>query len=86
MPGLFPSASTMSAIYSKPTVFWISSVSDKAHELSDEAKRELAAASASVQKQTGKIEMYSAKYYAACTFGGLLACVRPLPLLHLLSN
>ena len=25
------------------------------------------------------IELYSAKFYGACTLGGLLACVSPLP-------
>lgn len=25
-----------------------------------------------------QIELYSAQYYAACTFGGLMACVRTL--------
>ncbi|KAA8892845.1 mitochondrial phosphate carrier protein [Sphaerosporella brunnea] len=77
MPGLFPSTNTMAASFpsnNKPTAFWIASTSDKAHELSDEAKRELAKASAEVQKKTGQIELYSPKYYAACILGGLLAC------------
>lgn len=32
-------------------------------------------ASHKAQEKAGKIELYSPKYYAACTFGGLLACV-----------
>jgi hypothetical protein len=31
---------------------------------------------AAAKPQAGKIELYSPKYYAACTFGGMLACVR----------
>lgn len=47
----------------------------KANALSAEAAKEFEKASAKAQEKTGKIEMYSPKYYAACTFGGLLACV-----------
>ncbi|KAI5285681.1 hypothetical protein KEM54_000384 [Ascosphaera aggregata] len=32
------------------------------------------AASQKAQEKAGKIELYSGKYYAACTFGGILAC------------
>ncbi|PHH72919.1 hypothetical protein CDD82_5733 [Ophiocordyceps australis] len=31
-------------------------------------------ASSAAQARTGKIELYSPQYYAACTFGGLMAC------------
>jgi solute carrier family 25 phosphate transporter 3 len=48
---------------------------NKANALSAEATKEFEKASAKAQQKTGKIEMYSAKYYAACTFGGILACV-----------
>jgi solute carrier family 25 phosphate transporter 3 len=48
----------------------------KAHDLSVEATKEFEKASAKAQAKAGKIELYSPKYYAACTFGGLLACVR----------
>jgi len=51
------------------------SVSDQAKELSQEASHELAKASAKAQKEVGGIELYSPKFYAACTLGGLLACV-----------
>lgn len=47
----------------------------KAAKLSDEATREFEKASKAAQAKAGKIELYSGKYYAACTFGGLLACV-----------
>lgn len=47
----------------------------KAEQLSAEASKEFEKASAKAQAKAGHIELYSAKYYAACTFGGLLACV-----------
>lgn len=47
----------------------------KAHKLSEEAKAELEHASQLAQAKVGGIEMYSPKYYASCTFGGLMACV-----------
>lgn len=47
----------------------------KANQLSDKAVKELDKASAAAQAKTGQIEMYSPKFYAACTLGGLLACV-----------
>lgn len=49
---------------------------DKASKLSAEATKEFEKASSAAQAKTGKIELYSGKFYAACTFGGLLACVR----------
>lgn len=50
---------------------------NKASALSAEANKEFEKASAHAQATAGKIELYSPKFYAACTFGGLLACVRP---------
>lgn len=47
----------------------------KANALSEEAKKEISKASSAAQAKAGKIELYSPKYYAACTFGGLVACV-----------
>ena len=47
----------------------------KAGALSAEAKAELSKASNATQAKTGQIELYSSQYYAACTFGGLIACV-----------
>ena len=48
---------------------------NKANALSAEAQKEFEKASAKAQAKAGHIELYTAKYYAACTFGGLLACV-----------
>ncbi|KAG5939489.1 hypothetical protein E4U53_007790 [Claviceps sorghi] len=45
-----------------------------AKKLSAEATKEFEKASSAAQSKTGHIELYSGKYYAACTFGGLLAC------------
>ncbi|KAH6898974.1 mitochondrial carrier domain-containing protein [Thelonectria olida] len=47
---------------------------DKAKKLSDEATREFEKASSKAQAKAGKIELFSPKYYAACTIGGLMAC------------
>lgn len=48
---------------------------DKAVKIGNEASKEFEKASSKAQATTGKIELYTGKYYAACTFGGLLACV-----------
>ena len=53
-------------------------VKNKAGQLSEGAVKEFEKASASVQAKTGQIELYSAKYYAACTLGGIFACVSRL--------
>ena len=50
----------------------------KAGALSEKAQAELKHASATAQAKAGHIELYSGKYYAACTFGGLIACVSTL--------
>ncbi|KAH8177670.1 mitochondrial carrier protein [Sarocladium implicatum] len=47
---------------------------DKAVKIGNEASKEFEKASSKAQAKTGKIELYTGKYYAACTFGGLLAC------------
>ncbi|KAI9053632.1 hypothetical protein LZ554_002586 [Drepanopeziza brunnea f. sp. 'monogermtubi'] len=57
-----------------PTWSAIDDAKDKAKALSAEATKEFEKASAKAQAKTGHIELYSAKYYAACTFGGLMAC------------
>lgn len=49
---------------------------DKAQHLSEAAVKEYEKASSSAQAKVGKIELYSPKYYATCTLGGLVACVR----------
>ncbi|OJJ48598.1 hypothetical protein ASPZODRAFT_130677 [Penicilliopsis zonata CBS 506.65] len=43
-------------------------------EAKKEAVREYNVASQKAQAKTGKIEPWTTKYYAACTFGGMLAC------------
>jgi solute carrier family 25 phosphate transporter 3 len=47
----------------------------KTAQLSDAAVKEFEKASSAAQAKAGKIELYSPKYYATCTLGGLLACV-----------
>jgi solute carrier family 25 phosphate transporter 3 len=47
----------------------------KAKKIGNEATKEFEKASSKAQATAGKIELYTGKYYAACTFGGLLACV-----------
>lgn len=47
----------------------------KASALGQDAQKEIQKASSAAQANTGQIELYSPKYYAACTFGGLIACV-----------
>ena len=66
---------------SSPFPAWsaVDDMSSKAGQLSAEAQREYTKASQAAQAKAGNIELYSAKYYAACTFGGLLACVGILP-------
>ena len=51
------------------------SAEETAQSLSAEAQKEVQKASAAARAKTGEIELYSPKYYAACTFGGLIACV-----------
>lgn len=46
----------------------------KSTQLADAATKEYEKASHLAQQKAGKIELYSGKYYASCTFGGMLAC------------
>lgn len=48
---------------------------EKVQKAGSEASKEFEKASAKAQAKAGNIELYTPKYYAACTFGGLLACV-----------
>lgn len=50
-------------------------VKDKAEKATQGAAKEYQKASSAAQQKVGGIELYSSKYYAACTFGGILACV-----------
>lgn len=52
----------------------VDNAKDKAQKLSAEAQAEFDKASSAAQAKAGHIELFSPKYYAACTFGGLLAC------------
>lgn len=52
---------------------------DKAKKIGNETTKEFEKASSKAQAKTGKIELFSGEYYAACTFGGLLACVSHSP-------
>ncbi|KAL7942244.1 mitochondrial carrier domain-containing protein [Trichoderma barbatum] len=52
----------------------VDNAKEKAAKLGNEATREFEKASSAAQAKAGKIELYSGKYYAACTFGGMLAC------------
>ncbi|KAF2132684.1 mitochondrial carrier [Dothidotthia symphoricarpi CBS 119687] len=47
---------------------------NKATKLSDAALAELEKASHKAQNKAGGIELYSPKFYAACTLGGVMAC------------
>jgi solute carrier family 25 phosphate transporter 3 len=58
-----------------PTWSVVDDAKNKTKALSAEAQKEFEKASAKAQAKAGHIDLYSAKYYAACTFGGLLACV-----------
>jgi solute carrier family 25 (mitochondrial phosphate transporter), member 3 len=52
-----------------------SAVDDPKNKLSAEAQKEFDKASSAAKAKKGQIEMYSGGFYAAATFGGLLACV-----------
>ncbi|CAL8575208.1 Cu/Pi carrier [Xanthoria parietina] len=52
----------------------VDDVKSKAGALSNEAQKEIAKASSAAQAKTGQMELFSPSYYAACTFGGLMAC------------
>jgi solute carrier family 25 (mitochondrial phosphate transporter), member 3 len=71
---------TASSIKREPFAAWsaVDDIKNKASAIGKEAAREYEAASQKAQQKTGKIELYSPQYYAACTFGGLLACVSHL--------
>ncbi|THC98009.1 hypothetical protein EYZ11_002511 [Aspergillus tanneri] len=62
----------------KPFPAWsvIDDTKKSADALAKEVTREFNVASEKVQARTGHIEPWTPKYYASCTFGGLLACCR----------
>lgn len=53
----------------------IDDAKQKADVFAKEAAREFDVASKTAQSKTGKIEPWTPKYYAACIFGGMMACV-----------
>ena len=85
-----PMATRLAPRYGKPTPYQarpelygafsvVDDTKDKAKQLSAEAQKEFDKAVAKAKPATGKMELYSGSYYAACTFGGLLACVSSIP-------
>lgn len=62
-----------------PAYSIIDDAKDKTKKLSAEAAKEFEAATqkakAKVKAESGNLELYSGKYYAAATFGGMMACV-----------
>lgn len=87
MPSIYPSPPTLQSNFSQsqpnhphprqPFTAWsaIDDVKHKTEQAAHSVKQGYENMSNKAQAKTGKIEMYSPKYYAACTFGGLLACV-----------
>ncbi|OIW34716.1 mitochondrial carrier [Coniochaeta ligniaria NRRL 30616] len=78
-PALFGRPQDKATPYqARPELYGAYSVVDdaknKAQKLSNEATREFEIASQKAQAKVGGIELYSGKYYATCTFGGLMAC------------
>lgn len=71
------SANTSPTAKNRPFTAWsaLDNVKTKADDIAHEASREFNVASQKAQEKAGKIEPGSLKYYAACTFGGMLACV-----------
>lgn len=57
-----------------PAYSIVDDAKNKAQKLSAEAAKEFEAASQKAQAKAGHMELYSGKYYAACTFGGMMAC------------
>ncbi|EED12338.1 mitochondrial phosphate carrier protein, putative [Talaromyces stipitatus ATCC 10500] len=67
MPSIYPTQETLQTNFSQRQPF-------PAWSAVDDVKQSYGKLSTKAQAKTGKIEMFSPKYYAACTFGGLLAC------------
>ena len=76
-PQPYRSAGRGSVVKGDPFPAWsaVDDIKKKADAFAKEAAREFDVASQKAQAKTGHIELYSPKYYAACVFGGLLACV-----------
>lgn len=80
-----PHPEPLSAAKRQPFPAWsvVEETKKKSDAIATEAAREFDIASQKAQSKTGKIEPWSGKYYAACTFGGLLACVRLIHTVYL---
>ncbi|EEA19051.1 Cu/Pi carrier [Talaromyces marneffei ATCC 18224] len=85
MPSIYPSPSTLQSNFSQPnhphprqpfTAAWsaIDDAKQKTDKTGHSVKQGYENLSNKAQAKTGKIEMFTPKYYAACSFGGLLAC------------
>ncbi|KAG0137475.1 mitochondrial carrier domain-containing protein [Tuber indicum] len=59
---------------SAASLYPYSSISEEAKKLGKKSQAEFPYASEVTQGKAGKIDMYSPKFYAACTIGGILAC------------
>jgi solute carrier family 25 (mitochondrial phosphate transporter), member 3 len=74
-----PRPSKPTPLAARPDLYTAWNVADdaknKANQLGQAATKEFEKASSKAQSAAGKIELFSGKYYAACTFGGMLACV-----------
>jgi hypothetical protein len=68
---------TQTLVQRQPFNAWsaVDNIKETGNKISGEVKKDYEKASQKAQGKAGKIELYSGKYYAACTFGGLLACV-----------
>jgi solute carrier family 25 phosphate transporter 3 len=58
-----------------PAYSIVDDAKSKTKKLSAEATREFEAATQKIQAKDSRLELYSGTYYAASTFGGLMACV-----------
>jgi solute carrier family 25 phosphate transporter 3 len=69
-------AGSAASIRREPFPAWsvIDESKKKADAFAKEAAREFDVVSQKAQAKTGKIEPWTPKYYASCTFGGMLAC------------
>lgn len=76
----YPQTSGTAEWKREPFLAWsvVEDTKKKADALGKEAAREYNIVSQKAQSKTGKIEPWTAKYYAACTVGGLMACVRAI--------
>lgn len=91
MTGLFPSQSILQQSFGSPVPSRLAPQRSQAtpyqarpelygaFSVVDDAKNKAKKLSAEAQAKTGQLELFSPGYYAACTFGGLMACVSATP-------